>query len=68
MKALYNEPKLDLQTPEGMEFSLPLAGPVSRLLALWIDLAVVMVAGTMMSGSPSPASITCRRDMGRSMK
>ncbi|MBI2685150.1 MAG: RDD family protein [Acidobacteria bacterium] len=47
MKALYNQPKLELQTPEGMEFSLPLAGPVSRLLALWIDLAVVMVAGAM---------------------
>ena len=45
MKALYNEAQLELRTPEGMEFTLPLAGPVSRLLALWVDLAVVMVAG-----------------------
>jgi hypothetical protein len=45
MKALYNEPLLELQTPEGMAFSLPLAGPVPRLLALWVDLAIVMVAG-----------------------
>jgi len=45
MKALYNEAQLELRTPEGMEFSLPLAGPVSRMLALWVDLAVVMVAG-----------------------
>ena len=48
MKALYNEAQLELRTPEGMEFSLPLAGPVSRLLALWIDLAVVMVAGAVL--------------------
>ncbi|MFN0105269.1 MAG: RDD family protein [Bryobacteraceae bacterium] len=47
MKALYNEAQLELRTPEGMEFSLPLAGPVSRLLALSIDLAVVIVLGTM---------------------
>lgn len=45
MKALYNEPKLELQTPEGMAFSLPLAGPVSRLLALWVDLAIAITAG-----------------------
>lgn len=45
MKALYNEARLELRTPEGVEFSLPLAGPVSRLLALWIDLAVAMAAG-----------------------
>jgi uncharacterized RDD family membrane protein YckC len=48
VKALYNEPQLELQTPEGMAFSLPLAGPVSRLLALWVDLAIVMVAGAML--------------------
>jgi len=47
MKALYNEAKLELRTPEGMEFTLPLAGPVSRLLALAIDMAVVMVAGSV---------------------
>ncbi|HEU0120208.1 MAG TPA: RDD family protein [Bryobacteraceae bacterium] len=48
MKALYNEATLDLQTPEGMAFSLPLAGPVSRLLALWLDMVIVMVAGGML--------------------
>lgn len=48
MKALYNEPLLELQTPEGMAFSLPLAGPVPRLLALWVDLALVMVAGGLL--------------------
>jgi uncharacterized RDD family membrane protein YckC len=47
MKALYNEAQLELRTPEGMEFRLPLAGPVSRLLALSIDLAAVMAAGTV---------------------
>lgn len=40
MKALYNEPQLELRTPEGMEFSLPLAGPVSRMLALLMDILV----------------------------
>lgn len=48
MKALYNESQLELRTPEGMEFSLPLAGPVSRMLALWVDLALVMAAGAVL--------------------
>jgi len=29
-----------IRTPEGIEFSLPLAGPVARMLALLVDLAV----------------------------
>ncbi len=33
--------KLTIRTPEGIEFSLPLAGPVSRMLALTIDIAVI---------------------------
>ncbi len=33
---------LTIRTPEGIEFALPLAGPVSRMLALVVDLAVVM--------------------------
>jgi len=45
MKALYNEAELELRTPEGMDFTLPLAGPVSRLLAMCVDLAVIIVAG-----------------------
>jgi uncharacterized RDD family membrane protein YckC len=51
MKSLHNEPSLHLRTPEGMEFTLPLAGPVPRLLALWVDLAVVMVAGMVLQKS-----------------
>ncbi len=30
-----------IRTPEGIEFSLPLAGPFSRMIALVIDLAAV---------------------------
>src|SRR5215470_7362271 len=32
---------LTLQTPEGVAFELPLAGPVSRLLAVAVDMACV---------------------------
>lgn len=45
MKALYNESSLELRTPEGMDFSLPLAGPVPRLLAMFVDLLVVAIVG-----------------------
>jgi uncharacterized RDD family membrane protein YckC len=34
--------KLTIQTPEGVTFSLPLAGPVSRALAWMIDAACIM--------------------------
>jgi uncharacterized RDD family membrane protein YckC len=34
--------RLTIRTPEGIEFALPLAGPVSRMLAFVVDLAVVM--------------------------
>jgi len=33
---------LDIRTPEGVEFSLPLAGPASRAAALTIDFVVVL--------------------------
>jgi uncharacterized RDD family membrane protein YckC len=33
---------LKIRTPEGIEFALPLAGPVSRMLAFIVDLLVVM--------------------------
>ncbi len=36
---------LTIRTPEGIEFGLPLAGPVSRMLALVVDIAVVFVIG-----------------------
>lgn len=38
---------LALKTPEGITFSLPLAGPVSRFLAWTIDVAAILAAGTI---------------------
>ncbi|MCL2701460.1 MAG: RDD family protein [Phycisphaerae bacterium] len=35
---------LTIRTPEGAQFSLPLAGPVSRLLAFLVDQVVMVVA------------------------
>ena len=40
---MIDEDRLVLRTPEGISFSLPLAGPVSRLLACAIDVACVSV-------------------------
>ena len=34
-------PSLTIRTPEGIEFALPLAGPISRMLALAVDLAAI---------------------------
>jgi len=39
---------LTLRTPEGVIFSLPLAGPVSRFLALAIDLACILTASEIL--------------------
>ena len=36
---------LKIRTPEGIEFALPLAGPFSRMLALAIDFAVIVMLG-----------------------
>jgi uncharacterized RDD family membrane protein YckC len=36
---------LTIRTPEGIEFRLPLAGPVSRMLAFLVDLGVVLTIG-----------------------
>jgi uncharacterized RDD family membrane protein YckC len=49
MKALFNESVLALRTPEGMEFTLPLAGPVSRLIALWVDLLGVSLITSLIN-------------------
>ena len=38
---------LTIRTPEGVEFSLPLAGPVSRMLAFLVDIGVVLTIGQM---------------------
>lgn len=40
---------LAVRLPEGVEFSLPLAGPVRRLLALLVDVAAVSVASSVLS-------------------
>ena len=39
---------LKIRTPEGIEFSLPLAGPVSRMLAFAVDIGVVITIGQVM--------------------
>ncbi len=36
---------LTIRTPEGIDFGLPLAGPVSRMLAFLVDLGVVLTIG-----------------------
>ncbi len=40
---------LDIRTPEGISFSVPLAGPVARLLALTLDFLVIVVAQQVVS-------------------
>lgn len=46
---MVSEPSsLVLRTPEGVAFALPLAGPVSRLLALMVDLACVSAFLTLL--------------------
>src|ERR1035437_6542485 len=38
---------LKIRTPEGIEFALPLAGPVSRMLAFAVDIGVVITIGSV---------------------
>ncbi len=38
---------LKIRTPEGVEFALPLAGPISRMLAFVLDLLVVLTIGSV---------------------
>jgi uncharacterized RDD family membrane protein YckC len=38
---------LEIRTPEGVAFALPLAGPVTRFLAWALDLAVILAATTV---------------------
>lgn len=45
---------LPFRTPEGIEFSLPLAGPVSRLMALVVDLLVVAASGKLIQYLAAP--------------
>jgi len=39
--------RLKIRTPEGVEFGLPLAGPISRMLAFVLDLLVVMTIASV---------------------
>lgn len=45
---------LVIRTPEGIEFSLPLAGPISRMLALVVDLAVIAALGSVIEKLLAP--------------
>ncbi len=45
---------VEIRTPEGVTFSLPLAGPVGRMLALTVDGAVTTVAVIAISYAASP--------------
>ena len=51
---------LDIRTPEGISFSVPLAGPVARLLALALDFLIILAAqqliGKVVSSFPKFAS------------
>jgi len=44
---------LTIRTPEGAQFSLPLAGPVSRLLAFLLDLLVTLA---LVVALPTPSA------------
>jgi uncharacterized RDD family membrane protein YckC len=45
---------LKIRTPEGIEFALPLAGPVSRMLAFVVDIGVVVTIGTVLKQALGP--------------
>jgi uncharacterized RDD family membrane protein YckC len=48
---------LAIRTPEGVEFSLPLAGPFSRMAAIFIDLAILISAGTLLERVMAPLNL-----------
>jgi uncharacterized RDD family membrane protein YckC len=48
---------LTIRTPEGIEFSLPLAGPISRMLALMIDLAAIGTLGEISQQILAPLKV-----------
>jgi uncharacterized RDD family membrane protein YckC len=51
---------LIIRAPEGVEFSLPLAGPGTRLLALALDLAIIVTIGSTLSQLLGLAGIVSR--------
>jgi uncharacterized RDD family membrane protein YckC len=48
---------LRIRTPEGVEFSYPLAGPVSRALAYLVDIGILLGATMMISSLMSAVSL-----------
>ena len=42
--------QLNIRTPEGVDFALPLAGPISRCLAWLLDAVCIMAAAKLMRG------------------
>jgi uncharacterized RDD family membrane protein YckC len=51
---------LRIRTPEGVEFALPIAGPVSRALAYLVDFVLVMAINVLLSIALSYAAIVAR--------
>jgi uncharacterized RDD family membrane protein YckC len=58
---------LDIRTPEGIVFSLPLAGPTVRFLAFVIDLSTVMVV-TQFVASMALLVVTVSPDLARALR
>jgi uncharacterized RDD family membrane protein YckC len=46
-----------IRTPEGIEFDLPLAGPISRMLAFAVDLAAIAAAGALIARMVAPLQL-----------
>lgn len=51
---------LRIRTPEGVEFALPIAGPVSRALAYLVDFVLVMAVNILLAMALSVASLVSR--------
>lgn len=48
---------LAIRTPEGIEFTLPLAGPFSRMLAFIVDFATIVAAGILVERLVAPLQV-----------
>ncbi len=46
-----------IRTPEGIEFDLPLAGPISRMLAFAVDFAAIAAAGALIARLVAPLQL-----------
>ena len=46
-----------IRTPEGIEFDLPLAGPISRMLAFAVDFAAIVAAGAFIARLVAPLQL-----------